>query len=77
VDEGGDVTAVVFPSEQPGAISLVLPHAQRYLRLAAGDLEDQLAMFDDADAGDLVDLGAETGAGTGPLSAGRPRVGPW
>jgi hypothetical protein len=66
VDWGGDVTAVVFASEQPGAISLVLPLAQRYLRLAADDLEDQLAAFDDADAGELVDLGAE-----GPVAIAR------
>ena len=60
------MTAVVFASEQPGAISLVLPLAQRYLRLAADDLEDQLAAFDDADAGELVDLGAE-----GPVAIAR------
>jgi hypothetical protein len=59
VDGGGDVTAVVFASEQPGAISLVLPHAQRHLRLVADDLEGVLAAFDDTDAGELVDLGAE------------------
>ena len=66
VDGGGDVTAVVFASEQPRAIRLVLPHAQRHLRLAADDLEDQLAAFDEADAGTLVDLGAE-----GPVAIAR------
>jgi hypothetical protein len=66
VDGGGDVTAVVFASHQPRAIRLMLPHAQRYLRLAADDLEDQLAAFDEADAGELVDLGAE-----GPVAIAR------
>jgi hypothetical protein len=66
VDEGGDVTAVVFASEQPGAIRLVLPYALRLLRLAADDLEGVLAAFDDADAGELVDLGAE-----GPVAIAR------
>jgi hypothetical protein len=67
VDGGGDVTAEVLASEQPpGAISLVLPHAQRYLRLAADDLEGVLTAFDDADAGELVDLGAE-----GPVAIAR------
>ena len=66
VDEGGNVTAVVFASEQPGAIRLVLPHAQRYLRVAADALEGQLAAFDNADAGELVDLGAE-----GPVAIAR------
>jgi hypothetical protein len=66
VDGGGDVTAVVFAAEQPRAIVVVLPHANRYLRLAADDLEDQLAAFDDADAGQLVDLGA-----VGPVAIAR------
>jgi hypothetical protein len=66
VDGGGDVTAVVFASEQPGAVSLLLPHAQRHLRLAADDLEGVLAAYDDADAGELVDLGAE-----GPIAIAR------
>ena len=66
VDGGGDVTAVLFASEQPGAIMLVLPLAQRHLRLAADDLEGQLAAFDDADAGELVDLTAE-----GPVAIAR------
>jgi hypothetical protein len=66
VDGGGDVTAVVFAAEQPRAIVLVLPHANRYLGLAADDLESQLAAFDDADPGQLVDLGAE-----GPLAIAR------
>jgi hypothetical protein len=54
---------------QPGAISLVLPHAQRHLRLAADDLGGVLAAFDDADAGELVDLGAE-----GPVAIARVGV---
>jgi hypothetical protein len=66
VDEGGDVTAVVFAAEQPRAIVVVLPHAHRYLRFAAGDPEDQLAAFDETDAGELVDLGIE-----GPVAIAR------
>jgi hypothetical protein len=69
VDGGGDVTAVVFASEQPGAIRLVLPDALRHLRLPADDLEGVLAAFDDADAGELVDLGAE-----GPVAIARVDV---
>jgi hypothetical protein len=45
---------------------MVLPHANRYLRLAADDLESQLAAFDDAEPGQLVDLGAE-----GPVAIAR------
>jgi hypothetical protein len=66
VDEGGNVTAVVFAAEQPRAIVLVLPHAHRLLRFAADDLDDQLAAFDEADPGELVDLGAE-----GPVAIAR------
>ncbi len=66
VDDGGNVTAVVFASERPGAITLVLPHAHRLLRLAADDLDRVLADFDDADARELVDLGAE-----GPVAIAR------
>ncbi len=66
VDGGGDVTAVLFASEQPGAITLVLPYALRHLRLGVDDLEGVVAAFDDADAGELVDLRAE-----GPVAIAR------
>jgi hypothetical protein len=63
---GDDTVAVVYASEQPEAVSLLLPLVQRDLGLAADDLEVILAAYDDAGDGDLVELGAE-----GPVAVGR------
>ena len=56
---GADTVAVVYASEQPDALALLLPRVQSDLGLAADDLEVILAAYDDAGDGALVELGAE------------------
>ena len=62
----GGTLAVVYASEQPGALGLLLPQLQSDLDLAADDLEVVMAAFDDTDGGDLVELSAE-----GPVAVAR------
>jgi hypothetical protein len=57
--DDGDVNAVLFASERAQAIGLVLPMLQRDLELASADLGAVVERFDDSDAGEPFDLGAD------------------
>jgi hypothetical protein len=63
----GEVTAVVFASEQPAAIGLLLPLLQHDLQLAADDLPALVDRAQDADVGELIDTGGEGSAAVGRL----------
>ena len=58
--------AVIYGSEQPNALALLLPMLARDLGLSGDEAEVVLAAYDDAEAGDLVEVGAE-----GPAAAVR------
>jgi hypothetical protein len=64
--DGGEVTAVVFASERPEAVGLLLPQLQHELDLDIDALPDVLDRVEATDEGDLVDLGAE-----GPVAVAR------
>jgi hypothetical protein len=63
---GGDVTVVVFASDQLGAIGLLLPQIQHDLDLDVDALAAIVDRAREGDANDLIDLGAE-----GPATAAR------
>jgi hypothetical protein len=63
----GEVTAVVFASEHPGAISLLLPLLQHDLQLDMDDLPGIVERAQDADEGELIDTGGEGSAAVGRL----------
>jgi hypothetical protein len=65
--DDGDVTAVVFASDQPQAIGLMLPTLQNDLDLAADDLEPIVDQLGDTDAGELLDLGGDARAAAAPV----------
>ena len=58
---GGDggTLAVVYASEEPGALAMLLPLALRDLDLASDDADVLLSAYDDTGAGDLVELSEE------------------
>ena len=64
---GGEVTAVVFASERPAAISLLLPLLQHDLQLAVDDLPGLVERAQSADEGELIDTGGEGAAAVGRL----------
>jgi hypothetical protein len=53
----GEVEAVVFASDRPGAVGLLLPQIQGDLGVAADDIEDLFRRTEGTDVGELVDLG--------------------
>jgi hypothetical protein len=62
----GELTAVVFASDQPGAIGLLLPQIQHDLALDVDELQSLFDRVDATDEGKLIDLGAD-----GPAAAAR------
>ena len=66
VTEGGEVTAVVFASEQPGAVGLILPQIAADLDVASDELEGVFDRVQRTDVGELADLDAE-----GPAAVAR------
>lgn len=66
VTGGGEITAVVFGSEQPGAVGMLLPQIAADLDLTADDIEGVFDRVQRADVGELADLDAE-----GPAAVAR------
>lgn len=66
VTDGGEITAVVFGSEQPGAVGMLLPQIAADLDLTADDIEGVFDRVQRTDVGELADLDAE-----GPVAVAR------
>lgn len=68
--DDGDATAVVFATEQPGAINLLLPQLSADLGLTSDDLIAISERATDAETGELLDLGADGPAAAAPIEVG-------
>ena len=66
VADGGEVSAVVFASDEPEAVGLLLPLISHDLGLTADDLEGVFDRVQRTDVGELADLGAD-----GPAAVAR------
>jgi hypothetical protein len=66
VTDGGEITAVVFGSEQPGAVGMLLPQIAADLGLTADDVEGVFDRVQRTAVGGLADLDVE-----GPAAVAR------
>jgi hypothetical protein len=66
-DGGGEVASYVFASEQPQAISLLLPLIQQDLDLRIEDVESIFERFGATEPGSLVDLGVDGPGAVAPI----------
>jgi len=66
----GEATAIVFATERPSAINLLLPQMSADLGLASDVLLDVAERAEDAETGELLDLGADGPAAAAPIDVG-------
>jgi hypothetical protein len=67
--EDGTAMVVVFASERPAAVELLIPLMSRDLELSSDDLHEVVTRYVDTGVGELVDLGID-----GPAALGRIEV---
>lgn len=68
--DDGEATAIVFATERPSAVNLLLPQMSADLGLASDVLLDVAERAEDAETGELLDLGADGPAAAAPIEVG-------